>query len=61
MAWVESAVLAVVRVALRKRKAAVDAADGAEQTRHEASLAKLDPNWSAKNTDWANAGYPSVK
>jgi hypothetical protein len=56
-----SNVYRVVLVAMRKRKAAIDAGDAISQARAEASLDKLKPTWLA--TDWAvwqAAGYPVI-
>jgi len=61
MAWVESSVLAVVRVAMRKRKAAVDAVDAPAQTRQETELNALKPDWLATSyADWQTAGFPAI-
>ena len=62
MAFVHSSVLSVVRVALRKRKEAIDNSDTVAQSRHETSLSVIKPNWLAKEwADWAADGYPPIR
>jgi hypothetical protein len=62
MAQWHEGVLPVVRVAMRERKAAIDAADANKQARHEASLGKLKPGWLATEyAAWQAAGFPVVR
>lgn len=61
MAWIPADVYFVVQVAMRKRKAAIDATDTAAQTRAETSLTALDSDWlSTVWVDWQTAGYPAI-
>ena len=61
MAWIPADVYFVVQVAMRQRKAAIDALDTDAQTRAETSLTALDSDWlSTVWADWQAAGYPAI-
>lgn len=61
MAGLMKAVPVVLQVALRKRKAAIDAGDAVAQARVEVTLTALKSNWLAvEYAAWQAAGFPVI-
>jgi len=61
MAWIPADVLFVTQVAIRERKAAVDAVDSPRQSRIEIELDALDSDWlTTVYADWQTAGFPTI-